>query len=61
MGNLHEITQRHGRDTWKDVLFIVAAVVLTAVSLGSVTSKAAGSTTHHEWNLAVVEQPDLAR
>lgn len=61
MGNLNEIKERHGQDTWKDVVFIIAAVVLTAVSLGSVTSKAAGSTTHHEWNLAVVEQPEILK
>lgn len=42
MGNLNEIAHRHGRDRWKDALFIIAAVLLTAVSIGSVTSKAAG-------------------
>ena len=42
MGNLNEIAHRHGRDRWKDAVFIVAAVLLTALSIGSVTSKAAG-------------------
>lgn len=43
MSTLKEIAQRHGRDRWKDALFIGAAVLLTALSIGSVTSKAAGS------------------
>ena len=43
MGNLKEIAQRHGKDRWKDALFIGAALLLTALSIGSVTSKAAGS------------------
>jgi hypothetical protein len=36
------ITQRHGLDRYKDALFIGAAVLLTALALGSVTSKATG-------------------
>ncbi len=47
MGNLSEIAHRHGRDRWKDAVFIAAAVLLTALSIGSVTSKAAG--TPHQW------------
>ena len=43
MGNFKEIAHRHDRDRWKDAVFIVAAVLLTALSIGSVTSKAAGS------------------
>jgi hypothetical protein len=39
---LNEIAHRHGRDRWKDAVFILAAVLLTALSIGSVTSKAAG-------------------
>jgi hypothetical protein len=42
MGNLNEIAHRHGRDRLKDAVFIVAAVLLTALSIGSVTTKAAG-------------------
>jgi hypothetical protein len=45
MSTLNEIAQRHGRDRWKDALFIGAALLLTALSIGSVTSKAAGSNT----------------
>ncbi|HEU4613318.1 MAG TPA: hypothetical protein VFS15_14605 [Kofleriaceae bacterium] len=47
MGNLNEIAHRHGRDHWKDAIFIAAAVLLTALSIGSVTSKAAGKP--HQW------------
>ncbi len=61
MGNLNEIKERHGRDGWKDVVFICVAVLLTAVSIGSVTSKAAGSTTTHQWDVSVVETPELVR
>jgi len=61
MSNLKEIEQRHGRDRWKDLMFIVAAVLLTALSIGSVTSKAAGSTTHKQWDVAMYESPELLR
>lgn len=59
MSNLKEIEVRHGRDRWKDALFIGAALLLTALSIGSVTSKAAGSTREAKWSLAVVEDPGL--
>lgn len=62
MSNLNEIEHRHGRDRWKDAIFIIAAVVLTALSIGSVTSKAAGKPTEHQWKLTVIEsQPEIAR
>jgi hypothetical protein len=61
MSSLNEITHRHGRDNWKDALFIVTAVLLLALSIGSVTSKAAGSTTQHQYQLTVTETPELAR
>lgn len=62
MSNLKEtIKERHGRDGWRDALFIIAAVLLTALSIGSVTSKAQGHTTQHAWTLTVNETPDLAR
>ena len=37
---------RHGRDRWKDALFIGAAVLVTALSIGAVTSKAQPKGTH---------------
>ncbi len=60
MDNLNDVATRHGRDRWKDALFIVFAVLLTALSIGSVTSKAAGKTTEHQWKLTFVETPELA-
>jgi hypothetical protein len=55
MGNLNEIKERHGRDRWKDAVFICAAVLLTALSIGSVTSKAAGKPHQHQWKVTVIE------
>jgi len=55
MGNLNQIETRHGRDRWKDAVFIVAAALLTALSIGSVTSKAAGHPKQHTWSLTTVE------
>jgi hypothetical protein len=62
MSSLNDIEHRHGRDRWKDAIFILAAVVLTALSIGSVTSKAAGKPSEHQWKLTVIEsQPEIAR
>ena len=62
MSNLKEtIANRHGRDRWKDALFIAGAVLLTALSIGSVTRKAQGHTTQHAWSVTMVETPELAR
>ena len=55
MSNLNEIKERHGRDRWKDAVFIAAAVLLTVLSIGSVTSKAAGKPTQQQWKVTVVE------
>ena len=52
---LKTIKQRHGRDGWKDALFIGVAVLLTALSIGAVTSKAAGKPTEHKWSVTVIE------
>ena len=49
-----ELAQRHGRDSWMDVLFVAAAVLLIAVSIGSLTSKAAG-TNESRWTVTVIE------
>ena len=43
MSNLKEIQIRHGWDRWKDATFIFCAVLMTALALGSVTTKAAGT------------------
>jgi hypothetical protein len=55
MSNLNDIKQRHGRDHWKDAGFIGLAVLLTALAIGSVTSKAVGSTSEKQWKVTVVE------
>jgi hypothetical protein len=51
----NNIKRRHGGDGWKDALFIGVAVLLTALSIGAVTSKAAGKPTEHKWSVTVVE------
>ena len=61
MSNLNEIKERHGRDHWKDALFIALAVVLTAISIGSVTSRVAGHPAEKTYSLTVVETPELAK
>jgi hypothetical protein len=55
MSTLIHIEKRHGRDRWKDALFIGVALLLTAISIGSVTSKAAGKAPTHAWQLQVIE------
>jgi hypothetical protein len=57
MSNLNEIAVRHGRDRWKDAVFICAALLLTALSIGSVTSKAAGKPSEHQWKVTVTDGP----
>lgn len=57
MSSLKEIAHRHGRDRWKDALFIGAAVLLTVLSIGSVTSKAAGTAAEKSWAVSVTETP----
>lgn len=61
MSNLNEIEARHGRDSWKDAVFIAVAVVLTALSIGSVAGKVGGHPHAHHWSVTMVENPDLAR
>jgi hypothetical protein len=55
MSHLNEIAERHRPDRWTDIIFIVGAVLLTALSIGSLTSKAAGSVSEHQWTLTVLE------
>lgn len=56
MSNLKEIENRHGKDSWKDVGFILAAVLLIAVWAGTWTSAAAGKPLPH-WTVQVIESP----
>lgn len=61
MTKLTQIERRHRRDRWKDLVFIAAAVLLAAASIGAVTTKAAGKPpTPPQWTLTVVENPELA-
>jgi hypothetical protein len=55
MSHLNQIANRHGRDRWKDVIFIAAAVLLTALSIGATTSKGVGKPVEHTWTLTVVD------
>jgi hypothetical protein len=55
MSHLNEIAERHRPDRWTDIIFIVGAVLLTALSIGSLTSKAAGSVAERPWTLTVLE------
>ena len=55
MRTLQQIEQRHRPDRWRDVIFVAAAVLLTALSIGALTSKAAGSVTQRQWTLTVLE------
>jgi hypothetical protein len=54
MSNLSQIVNRHLRDHWKDALFIAGAVLLLAISIGSVTSKNAKET-DKEWRVETVQ------
>lgn len=55
MRNLHLIAQRHRPDRWSDMIFLAGAALLAALSLGSVTSRAAGTVSPHEWTVTVLE------
>jgi len=55
MRHLQQIEQRHRPDRWRDIIFVAAAVLLTALAIGSVTSKAIGSRPEHAWTLTVLE------
>lgn len=55
MSNLQRIEQRHRPDVWRDIIFIAGAALLTALSVGSLTSKAAGAVHEHQWTLTVIE------
>ena len=55
MSHLNRIATRHRPDRWTDIIFIMTAVLLAALSIGSLTSKAAGPVPEHEWTLTVFE------
>ncbi len=55
--SLRDIEVRHERDRWRDAVFVVAAVLLTVLSLGAMSSKAAGhpGKPHFESSVTVIE------
>lgn len=55
MSDLHLIAQRHRPDRWGDMIFLAGAVLLAALSLGAVTSRAVGSVSPREWTVTVLE------
>jgi hypothetical protein len=55
MSRLNQIATRHLRDRWKDIVFIGAAVLLTALAIGATTSKAVGKPVEHTWSVQVVD------
>jgi hypothetical protein len=57
MSHLTQIERRHGKDRWKDAGFVVIAALLIALSIGAVTSRAAGKPSRHVWTVEVVESP----
>ncbi len=55
MSNLQSIAQRHRPDRWSDMIFLAGAVLLTALSVGSLTSRAVGSVSERQWTVTVLE------
>jgi hypothetical protein len=55
MSHLAQIEERHRPDHWRDMIFIVGALLLTALSVGSLTSNAAGRVAEHPWSVTVIE------
>ena len=55
MSNLERIEERHRPDRWRDIIFVMAAALLTALSIGSLTSRAAGPVAERQWTLTVLE------
>lgn len=56
MSNLQQIEQRHSSDRLRDVLFILAVAIVTAVAIGSTTSLSVGKS-GDDWSLSVIEGP----
>ena len=51
MSYLTQIAERHRPDRWRDIIFIVGALLLVALSIGSLTSRVAGPV----WGVTVIE------
>jgi len=57
MTNLTQIAHRHRGDSWRDAGFVIFAGLLIALSLGAVSSLAAGKPIKHVWSLTVTDGP----
>ena len=57
MSNLTQIESRHRSDRWKDAGFVVLAGLLIALSVGAVSSMAAGKPSRHVWTVTVIDGP----
>ena len=57
MTNLKQIERRHRSDRWMDAGFVLLAGLLIALSVGAVSSKAAGKPIKHVWTVTVTESP----
>jgi hypothetical protein len=55
MSHLTQIEERHRPDRWRDTIFIVGALLLAALSIGSLTSKAVGPAAERPWSVTVIE------
>ena len=53
--HLEGIEVRHRPDRRRDAIFVVAAALLAALAIGSVTRVAAGSVSERPWTLTVVD------
>jgi hypothetical protein len=55
MSYLQQIEPRHRPDRWSDIVFIACAVLLTALSIGTLTSQVVGPIAERQWTLTVLE------
>jgi hypothetical protein len=55
MSHLTQIAERHRPDRRRDIIFVVGALLLTALSIGSLTTQAAGRVTDRPWTVTVIE------
>jgi hypothetical protein len=55
MSHLTDITQRHGSDRVRDLCFVGTALLITALSIGALTSQAVGKAIPHHWSVMVVD------
>jgi hypothetical protein len=55
MSHLTQIAERHRPDRRRDIIFVVGALLLTALSIGSLTTQAAGRVADRPWTVTVIE------